>query len=278
MENPMTDLNHEARQLVRLGRGLGEPSDADVARVRSSLMRRVGVATTVVAAGSVVSKAATAARVAFLGSSMVTKVVAVTALVSAGVAGGVAYQTRASRSSTEQPAQSAPAIHRPAVAARKAAAEGPRATPSATLTEEIAERAVAPPIAPAAPLVRRTEAAPLVPVPPVREHAEQAAAATSSGLSEDVAALREAQAALLAGHPQQALDVGARVRADGPLAAEREGLLLVAQCTLGAPGAPGQARDFAQHHAGSPLALRVQRACKLDGDDFQTKRAGDGHP
>jgi hypothetical protein len=290
MEDPMTDLSHEARLLLRQGRSLGEPSDADVARVRSSLMRRVGVATTVVATGSAVSKAATAARVAFLGSSMATKVVAVTALVSAGVAGGVAYRAGDSK---PVEVQATPAVPRPETAARAAVARGPVAAPSATQTDVVAERAVPTPIdsqgesagvlparRPIAPEKReapaRPAAAPLArpaETAPDPAHAEKPVAAGTQ-LGEDVAALREAQAALLAGHPQQALDVGARVRADGPLGEEREGLLLVARCALGAPGVLDQARDFAQRHEGSPLVLRVQRACS---NDLQTKRVGAGH-
>jgi hypothetical protein len=281
MEDSMTDLNREARTLLRQGRGLGEPSDAAVARVRASLMRRVGVATTVVATGSAIGKAATAARAASIGASLVTRVVAVTALVSAGVAGGYAYQGRASRSAAESTAQGAPSLHTPLAHARATVADAPHAAPSAPQTDD-AERGVAPPAAPSAPVARESSVVPSAPVarsaesPPVPTRAAKSPA-TGASLSEDVAALRAAQAALLAGNPQQAIEVGARVRPDGPLGAEREGLLLVARCALGAPDALSQARDFARRHAGSPLALRVERACRLD-DDFETKRGGGGHP
>jgi hypothetical protein len=83
----------------------------------------------------------------------------------------------------------------------------------------------------------------------------------STGLASDAACLREAQAALIQGDARAALDAAGRVRPTGPLAEEREGILILARCALNDPAGQEQARVFIQKRPEAPLSLRIRAAC-----------------
>jgi hypothetical protein len=83
----------------------------------------------------------------------------------------------------------------------------------------------------------------------------------AASLANDVENLRQAQASLVAGQPDEALAAALRVSVNGPLADEREGVRVLATCALGAPGASEQARDFVARRPLAPLAMRVRAAC-----------------
>lgn len=265
----MTALNREAKALLREARGLGEPADDAVARVRASLIVRAGIAAAVATAGSTAGTAA-AAPVVLAAPSLLAKVLVLTALVGGGVTAGYAYHARTSR----PPPQVAPAV--------VSAPKGPAPTGPARLVESARtapapgalESAEAPPRVALAPGPTRARD-PRSAGEPILHH--ETAPEPDVALAGDISQLRAAQAALVAGDPQRALDAAARARASGPLAVEREAVLRLADCALDRAGARAQARDFVRRHEGSPLALRVAAACRADAADFATNRPGGEH-
>jgi hypothetical protein len=251
---------------------MGEPDEASIARVRASLLRTVGgaaAATAVTGAIAAAAKAApgTIAPALSVGVALPVsaKVVVAVALVSAGVAGGYAYHARdvAPRAPSAAHVVGAPPLPR----AR------PRPAPMAGIAAPVevlsAEPSDTPPALPEPP----SEATATSGLAPTRAAAGPARVplgstttiseppATAPSLTDDIARLREAQAALVAGDPQRALEASERMQVDGPLSEEREGVRILARCTLGVPDARRDADDFMQRRPASPLVVRIRAAC-----------------
>jgi hypothetical protein len=249
MEDQVSALSPEARALLDLTRGAGEPDNPWVARARAALLTRVGIAgVAAVGASAIVTtvKAAQAPIAIASPSSMsilplVGKILAAAVIVSGIAVGGYALKAG---EVTSTPPQSPADVHAtppasPASPILVASVEAP-APPGITLTSEPK---------PQAPVRARTA------VPSAQQ------AAQGSDLTEDVENLREAQAALVAGDPQRALAAAERVRPSGPLAEEREGVRVLARCALEPSNERTAAEAFVTRHPHSALSLRIQTAC-----------------
>lgn len=157
------------------------------------------------------------------------------------------------------PAQrAAEPVSRGAVPAREA--------PLAPVNEPPAPTAeVAAPLVPVAPLPRALPAVaaefPRIDRKPALAPAVSAPVVASPRLASDVASLREAQAALVAGNPAAALEAADRVQVDGPLADERDGVRVLAACAMGAVDSRAQAEAFLARRPDVPVALRIRTAC-----------------
>jgi hypothetical protein len=208
---------------------------------------------------------AASASVPLVAAPFVVKVLATAALVVGVGAGGVAYRARtdAARAPTSAAAPVVAAAVREPAAARPSPSQvrAPRAAeaPIAIAAAPLAPAAVvSAPSAPARPAVQEPWV-PARPAPPASQ--ESPAAVASSALAEDVRSLREAQAALVAGNPVKAIEAAGRMQASGPLAEEREGVRILASCSLRTSDARDQAASFVARHPEAPIALRVRAAC-----------------
>jgi hypothetical protein len=288
----MKDLSPGARELLAMGRDAGEPDTMALSRTRASLIARVGggaaavgatvaVATTAKAAhlaapvaaaalptaaagtASIAPAAPVIASVPLIATPLAVKLAATVAVV-VGLS-GAAYRADVLGARATSPAKTTAAPSHSSGSPARAAA----APVSVNRAPEVAVQP--PPLeAPALPEV----ATPLqrTPEPESARHEPVAIAAPSPSLAEtagrslalDVASLREAQAALVAGDAQGALDAVRRIDAHGPLAEEREGVRILAGCALGAEGAVSEAKAFVEQRPGAPVALRVRAACLGD--------------
>jgi hypothetical protein len=279
MEDAMS-LGPEARRLLELGKDAGEPDDTSLARSRASLMKRVGVGTAVAATLTTVASTAKAAPLSYLPAAasiapaaaapaaslaavpLVLKLAATAVLVAGIGAGSVAY-----RAATQAPRDS---VQSTAVAPLRASPVSPisqaRPAPArpAIPTDEPRDTVAAPVVPPSravnAPVVTRSPATAQSVAPTAAVISPPDPVPTTS-LANDVASLREAQAALLAGRPRDALEAAERVQPYGPLTDEREGIRILAACAMSAPDARDRAAEFVARRPDAPLAIRVRAAC-----------------
>jgi hypothetical protein len=268
MEDSMNGLSPHARRLLDLGKDVGEPDPQALAQTRASLMARVGaVATVTTVTAAAVSAEAAAASPAVTGAAaawlvptpFVTKLAV--ALVLVVGAGTVAYRAHlpaarpapASVSVELRPVSTVTVDRTAAPPKVVVAVATPASPPERIAPARPVQRPVPPAVAADLPgtEVQRTEAQTTIAAP----------AGAGASLAADVASLREAQAALVAGHPEDALEAAEHVRASGPLSDEREGMLILAQCALGASDARARAQAFVAGRSQAPLAIRVRTAC-----------------
>jgi hypothetical protein len=125
MEDAMSDLAPEDRDLLDLARGGHEPTCEDRLRVRGALLARVGAGAGLVGTTAATSKAAT---IAVLWTKVLATVVVGTAVGGAGV---VSY--RATRPPRDQPAIAWNAHPRAGMVARRPGVEPPASTERAVL-------------------------------------------------------------------------------------------------------------------------------------------------
>ncbi len=241
MTHPTPDL----RAVIDASRGGDDPDRDDRARVRSALITKLGAAAFVTGAAATTTSTAVASTVA----ASVTPYLVALALTSALGVGAVAtWRTR-----TPPPAR-APIAAPHTTPARVEPA--PVNAPSPAVTVIAAPASATPVDEP-----RTTPRA--RPARPVGEGIESVPLEEAPDLVAETAALREAHVAMEAGDPERALRVLAgysSAHRGGALRVEREAAKLIAQCQL------GRARElevssFLTHHASSPLAARVGRAC-----------------
>jgi hypothetical protein len=245
-------LSTEAEQLVRAGRAVLQPSEADRERVFQSLLSKVGAPT-----GSP-DRAAELSRAPTFAKATVVKVSGV--LVGLCVVGGGLFWLLRPNPEAEEDA-AVPAI--PALAPPKSAAAGAPET-----------RAPLPPLptvsetpAPAARSEARESPAPRAPA----RSARRAPLSPPGGdsLAREVALLSRASAELHAGRFSAALDAldeHQRSFPNGTLAQERIAARARALCALGRMN-EGQAEltRLARAAPGSPHAARAARACSVPG-------------
>lgn len=246
MTHPTPDL----RAIVDASRGGDDPDRDDRARVRGALIAKLGATAFVTGAAATTTSTAVASSLA---ASAAPYLVAL-ALTSAVGVGAVA-SWRAQRSPPARPAITATHVSpRPARVERPPPA-APIAAPSPV---------VAPVVAAPSPVVDDPRPAPRTrPSHPAGEGIDSVPLEEAPDLVAETAALREAHVAMEAGDPERALRVlegYATQHHGGALRVEREAARLIAQCQL------GRARElevtsFMTHHASSPLAARVSRAC-----------------
>jgi hypothetical protein len=264
----MDEFGPDEQQWLDVLRAGDEPSAADRARVRASVLAMVagastaaGATTGAALAGSSVAKSATGATSAFAGWKL--GVIAVVSLVVAGGGGAAVLLGRPSASAALGSAQAVAALPPEAPssieptdpAAAKGASGGvgsdtSSATGEPTTAETSAETAKAPS------------------APPSRARGHAGRGATPPPRADDVDAelvlLTQAQEALKRGDPSGALQVLARHGREHPhgaLAVERDGLRAIASCEAKRGEGRALAERFVARNPSSPLVTRVRAAC-----------------
>jgi hypothetical protein len=236
----MDELSPRAHALLDAAHGTDDPIPGDAARVRRSVMTRIGTT----GLGAAVFSLSLERAKALLGVAT-PKVVAVVLL---AVGGSAVYQRAAQREVTQQSVPNLPAAARvgmpvsppPEEALPVIAALPPSAPePVATLPAHRPRRA----------LKRGTRVRSLDP---------------NASLEAEMRCVRAADAALRGGHVNEAetlLEQHAREFPAGTLSEERDGLRIVASCQNGDADAARAASSFLQKSPRSLLAGRVRSAC-----------------
>jgi hypothetical protein len=255
----MSELSQEARALIDSVSKLDDPSPDDRARVKQRVALSIGaaafsaVAVTQLAGGT--GPGVLGSVKAGLWSTSGKLALCAGVVGSALVLGWPNSQPESEPRAARRPvANAAPPVTAPVVA-DPAPAEAPAAQ------AELAE----PPANAVAPAKLRERAA------PERTPAERAALAPAqadaqSTLALELALLGDAQAALRAGQPEQALALAHQHQARFPagvLREERLGIESLSECVLGRKDA-ARAQAFLRAAPESPLAARVRKACGLE--------------
>jgi hypothetical protein len=262
----MNDLSPETNQLLELARGAGGLNDERRSQLKTGLLTQIaaiglvgatsaGAGATVVAGAGVAAGAGagaasagvTAGKVAWLSSSLLKAVSALTLLSVTGV--GVYALARSPH--TAEPAHTAPSATAELVASRPASAPLVPAAPSAV------EAPAAPPVLD--PAGEKSAS------PRVVSAAQASAPLSAETLAEETRLLREADQALRAGNAPRALtllDEHASRYPRGALAPERNAERLIARCKLGQVEAKS-AQAYLSTHANSAFAPRIRDACGL---------------
>jgi TolA-binding protein len=305
MEVEVSDLSPQAEALLEISRGGDDPTGRDRTRVRNALAGRIAIGVAAGAAVATISKTAatatattsvataTVATAASAGvgagaaagvgiSGLAAKLLLSAALVGAVGAGTVTYtqhraeETRASSqvASLEATKQIPPSPLAPRPPSRtnvEAPVTNLTAEVAAPVPVEALPAAPAPTPRTASPIVASPVVAPSTPVieAPVANPAPVEAPAKTSSLTEEIALLQDAHAALQSGSAARALgilDEHARRFPRGTLTEEREASRVSALCKLGRTDeARTQAADFLRDHPRSPQAPAVRASCAFDG-------------
>jgi hypothetical protein len=253
----MTELGPEARRLLRLVRDADEPRESDERRVRRSLLRRLAVGASFTAAGVGAVPSAAALSLGVVGKTVV-------GVASLAVVFGTWHAIQVAEGPRRTPA--------PVASGSLGAAAAP--APASRADSGDPSRAGSTDAAPLAPVARTAvdapSAAPMRPAPSSLDVATPAATAgrrdAPDTLREETASLRQAQAALRAGAPGQALaliEAQERRFTDGALAPERAAARILALCALArVDEAREQVQRFERQWPRSPLLARVRSACR----------------
>lgn len=230
----MNELGPDARAILDAANGGDDPSDADRARVRAGVLRKVGAVAAVTAATASTTTAAAATKAGVFGSlSALAKAAIVLSAVTV-VAGG-AYVARSRPTPVAVAPSAAPIESAPAI---------PSSTPVPSASAP-ASASVAPP-------------------PPSVIAPKPAPAPKKPSVEDELVLLQQAQAAMGGGDPARALallDEHAKRFPSGALAEEREGQRVLARCALGRPDAQSGAEKFLASHPDAPVASRVRKVC-----------------
>lgn len=229
----MNELGPDARAILDAANGGDDPSDADRARVRAGVLRKVGAVAAVTAATASTTTAAAATKAGVFGAlSTLAKAAIVLSAVTV-VAGG-AYVARSRPTPVTIAPSAAPIEIVPAISSSV-----PVPSPIAS-----ASASVAPPPSVIAP--------------------KPAPAPKKLTVEDELVLLQRAQAAMGAGDPARALallDEHEKKFPSGALAEEREGQRVLARCALGRPDAQSGAEKFLAAHPDAPVASRVRKVC-----------------
>jgi hypothetical protein len=275
----MSGLSEDTRALLDAARDGDDPSEADRARVRGALARKIALgaaAGVAVATASHVAGGATSAAAGAVSAGTATAATAgtvATASIAAGAMGGgtaAAIVTSLGAKIIVSVAivsavGAGTATYVKHEAAKRAVPTVSAAAPVTPSRSAAAPARVAAPVVAAAPVVIPpvVAAAPPAPVPVATA---PAAAPTTSPLDAEVAMLQEAHAALRANDGDRALRAVAehgRRFPGGQLGEEFEATRVFALCELGrADEARDVASRFLREHPRSPLAPRVANACE----------------
>lgn len=256
----MKPLSSETRRLLELARDEDAPGAHIRDRVERSLSARLAAGTSVIVAGSAISKSATGAALAVA----VAKPLAV-----AGFTVGIAvagWQAADWRAPTEPIDARAPTSVSRAPQPRVAAKDTPAPAPASLSVESDSSPAMPrqlPALKPARAL--ETQAADIERAP-AEAPAREGAAFVENQLKAETEALRAAQSALRGGDAARALalldDQQARYR-PGLLQQERAAARVMALCQAGrAAEARAAALRFESDFPRSPLVARVRTSCR----------------
>ncbi|HEY3493660.1 MAG TPA: hypothetical protein VGK73_03195 [Polyangiaceae bacterium] len=258
----MTELNDDARRVLRRGLALDGPDAERRARVKRRFLAAIGGGATALGGTASAAGAASTAAAGVAGAkSILTGSLliwfGVGAAAGVGVSGAVAVSSRAAGPPVVVPA--APSAGEPTLLAR-----GAGATPAVPV--HAAENAVDSPSDAARPSAKAAAAQPEIasdPEPALPVAPPSANVATT--LREEAALLQQAQRALAAGDPKRALALLAeheRMFPSGVLGEERAAARILALC---ASGDEDQARALARAlTSASPSSLqipRIRRSC-----------------
>ena len=238
----MDELSPRARALLEAAHGTDDPIASDAARVRSSVLTRIG---STGLAAAVFSLSLERAK-AVLGLAT-PKVVAIVLL---AVGGSAVYQHLAQRRAELNFPLTAPAA---VVAA--APVRAPEATPVTSAAVPVSSLPLLVSSQPRKARVARHVAA--------RAQAAQAVD-PNAGLEAEMRTMRAADAALRTGNVNEAeglLEQHAREFPSGTLAEERDGLRIVASCQNGDADSQRAAAQFLERAPRSLIAARVRAAC-----------------
>ena len=240
----MDELSPRARALLEAAHGADDPIPGDAARVRSSVLTRIGST----GLGAAVFSLSLERAKALLGVAT-PKVVAIVLL---AVGGSAVYQhLQQRRAELSFPAHAATVV-------------APVASPSAQTPEPDPVASAAVPVS-SLPL--------LVTQPPRRRRLARHVAAPvqpaqlvdpNAGLEAEMRTVRAADAALRSGNVNEAeglLEQHAREFPSGTLAEERDGLRIVASCQNGDSDSQRAAAQFLERAPRSLIAARVRAAC-----------------
>lgn len=260
----MSDLGPEARSILDGGRDGDDPTPADRARIRGSVMRAIaaGGAATTAAAMTEAAVAAKAAQGIALGWKILAGL-----LITGAVGGGAALALR-----HEAPAAPARAtsVSPPAQAASASAPPEEPTPPSAPLAPASTTPTVASARPASPPPERRVEPS-KEPAPPALEEPSSPSAAVApptppaDTLTDETRRLREAHGALTGGDPARALSLLDEQAAAGvQLREERTAARILALCQLGrVDEARVAGARFLAESPRSPLADRVRASCAV---------------
>jgi hypothetical protein len=236
----MDELSPRARALLEAAHGMDDPIPGDAARVRRSVMTRIGAT----GLGAAVFSLSLERAKALLGIAT-PKVVA---LVLIAVGGSAVYQHAQQRDAQRV---SAPASM---PSAPLAASPAPVVSPPAAAPEAVPVSAELP--APAHESRKLRSASQWVPL--------TRAVDPNAGLEAEMRCVRAADAALRGGNVTEAeglLEQHAREFPAGALSEERDGLRIVAGCQSGDSDSQHAAAQFLERSPHSLLAGRVRTAC-----------------
>jgi hypothetical protein len=273
----MNELSRESRALLAAARHRDGLSAADKDRIRGKITRRLGAG---LALGSAVTASATVAEAAHT-TVMATvaswlpaaaKVIGVVAL-AGGVTVGVVRVTHPAA----RPSAAVAAAPRNVAPAQVQHTAPPReVTQSALVPDEPAQaikpEATEPPaVRESAPSAKRELRNPNAPLPAMDSQPAANSAPVDDGLSSQVAAIREARAAIRRGDGRAALtaiDRGLPQGQAGPLEQEATLARVTALCLLGdVATARRTAEQFLARFPGSLLASRVRSSCAFSSAD-----------
>ncbi len=250
----MTDLSHEARELLALTRKVDGPNDGNRRRVTAALSASLGISV----AGT--ASAAVAGGASALASGVAAKVV-VAALIGAGVGFAVSVPATLLVDRAEPPVVPS-AAGGPALLAAPLARSAPVA--GASFPSEDG----------------REPEPPAVSDPSLAKPAAHASGTSSAGtpeLAREAELLAGAQAELGKGRPQRALDLlneHERRHPSGALAQERAAAMVIALCRAGrTEQARARAEEFLKRAPNSVLVPRVRSSCA-----FKTASASASYP
>lgn len=259
----MSDLGPEARSILDGGRDGDDPTPADRARIRGSVMRAIaaGGAATTAAAMTEAAVAAKAAQGIALGWKILAGL-----LITGAVGGGAALALR-----HEAPA--APALVTSGSPPAQAASASPPPEETTPPSAPLAPASTTPTVAsarPASPPPERRIEPSKEPAPPALEEPSPSAAVApptppADTLTDETRRLREAHGALTGGDPARALSLlDEQAAAGAQLREERSAARILALCQLGrVDEARVAAARFLAESPRSPLADRVRASCAV---------------
>ena len=252
----MNDLGPNTRALLNQARHGDHEDDNDMLasreRVRGALGRKLGVAAIGIAATT--ASTAGAGTTASIGVGLFGK--ALIGLAALGItAGGIAV--------SRNEAKPKPIVPTVVIAPPQLVIAPPQLAlpivPSAPNPQPLPPPALEPAPAPAlAPALAPAPAPAPAPTPALAP-----ALAPAPSLSTELTALRNANDAIAAGRPSEALVILDTSPASPTLLEERTALRLLATCALGHAGAADSARAFLLSHPTSPLAARLRSTCSV---------------
>jgi RNA polymerase sigma-70 factor (ECF subfamily) len=253
--------------LVDAARQISLP-DVDRSRLRSDIVRRAGAAALAVtvpaatasaAAGGVAAGTAggtVAATASSATGGTLLKALAVLSIL--GAAGGGASFVVRERAKSHVTASVSSASVSPA-----ARVDAPPATAQEETQPAPPEMSTASVVAtPPAPIPASPRTAARIASAP--RPSAVAASSSAGSLEEELSLIGHAQDALNSGRAASALallDKHAALYPKGQLAEEREGMRVLANCSLGRPEARRKADQFLRSRPQSPLATRIRKAC-----------------